>query len=255
MRELLAATFALFVFQAPVQDGSGALQQILLELRQIRTLLETKLPGSAVPSGAGESPVTSRAFDVGTAPYLGSKEAPLTIVEFTDFQCPYCNRFFVDTFPRLKKDYIDTGKARFYSVNYPLGFHADAFRAAEAARCAADQNRFWQMHDFMQANPRKLEFKDLLDYARDANLEIAAFRQCVDSEKHKAGVQDQINEALLAGVHATPTFIVGKSTATGVDGTTFVGAEPYVRFDKMLQELLKTISSDAEPVQPKTGVQ
>ncbi len=92
---------------------------------------------------------------------LGSKNAPLTIVEFTDYQCPFCQRFHVTTFPDLKKNYIDTGKVRFYSRDLPLDFHANAMQAAEAARCAIEQGKFWELRDVMGANPDKLDLDHL----------------------------------------------------------------------------------------------
>src|SRR6266446_8294402 len=96
-------------------------------------------------------------------PFLGSKEAPLTIVEFDDFQCPYCNRFYLETFPDLKKNYIDSLQVRFYSMDFPLDIHQNALLAAEAGRCAGDQGSFWPFHDRMQSNPQQLELKHLLD--------------------------------------------------------------------------------------------
>ena len=88
---------------------------------------------------------------------LGDKNAPLTVVEFTDYQCPFCQRFHVTSYPDLKKNYIDTGKVRFYSRDLPLDFHANAMRAAQAARCANDQGQYWKMREIMSANPDKLD--------------------------------------------------------------------------------------------------
>ena len=254
MRTLLSLIFSLALSpQAPLQNPSNQLDQILNELRQIRLLLETRPVAPAAPNGGRETMVLPpTTIEVGTAPYVGSPTATITIVEFTDFQCPFCNRFFLETFPNLKKNYIDTGQVRFYSIEYPLSIHSNALRAAQAGRCANDQGRFWQMHDLLQANPQRLELSNLLDYAREAKLDFGVFRQCVESEKHKKGVEDSINEALAIGVRGTPTFVIGKSTPSGVEGTMFVGAEPYARFDKMIQDLLKKTSS-GEQVEPGKG--
>jgi protein-disulfide isomerase len=168
---------------------------------------------------------------------LGDKSAPLTVVEFTDYQCPYCRQFHTTTYTELKKNYIDTGKVRFYSRDMPLDFHANAMRAAEAARCAADQGKFWQLRDIMGANPDKLEMPNLLENAASLKMNVAAFRTCVESEKYKAAIQTDVLEAMKIGATGTPTFVVGKSTAGGVDGEVVLGAMPWVMFDEKLKEL------------------
>src|ERR1035441_4839957 len=124
--------------------------EILKELRQIRQLLESQQ--AKAPQAQEEQVVKAKVNLEGFA-MLGSKEAPLTIVEFTDYQCPFCQRFHTTAFPELKKNYIDTGKVRFYSRDMPLDFHPDAMRAAEAARCASDQGQFWRLRDVLGAHP------------------------------------------------------------------------------------------------------
>src|SRR6266704_1199611 len=104
--------------------------EILNELRQIRQLLEKQ---AKAPQPQGEQ-ITRAKVNLDGFAMLGSKDAPLTMVEFTDYQCPFCQRFHVTSFPDLKKEYIDTGKVRFFSRDMPLDFHANAMRAAEAAR-------------------------------------------------------------------------------------------------------------------------
>ena len=108
--------------------------QILDELRQIRQLLEKQQ--AQAPRPQEEQPTRAKLHLAGFA-MLGSKEAPLTIVEFTDYQCPFCQRFHTTAFPELKKNYIATGKVRFYSRDMPLDFHPNAMRAGESARCAS----------------------------------------------------------------------------------------------------------------------
>ena len=170
---------------------------------------------------------------------LGSKDAPLTIVEFTDYQCPFCQRFFLTTFPELKKSYIDTGKVRFYSRDMPLDFHANAMRAAQAARCAADQKQFWTLRDIMGAHPDKLDMASLVSYASDLKMDVPKFRACVESEKYKNAVQSDVMEAMKIGATGTPSFVIGKSTPEGVDGELMIGAMPYGMFDDKLKNLTK----------------
>ena len=208
--------------------------QILNELRQIRQLLEKQQ--AQAPRPQEEQPTRAKLNLAGFA-MLGSKEAPLTIVEFTDYQCPFCQRFHTTAFPELKKNYIDTGKVRFYSRDMPLDFHPDAMRAAEAARCASDQGQFWQLRDVMGANPNKLDMDSLVADAANLKMDVNAFRACVESEKYKTSIQTDVMEAMKIGATGTPTFVVGKSTADGVDGEVVLGAMPYPMFDEKLKEI------------------
>jgi len=208
--------------------------QILNELRQIRQLLEKQQ--AKAPQPQEEQPTRAKLNLEGFV-MLGSKEAPLTIVEFTDYQCPFCQRFHTTSFGDLKKNYIDTGKVRFYSRDLPLDFHPNAMRAAEAARCANEQGQFWKLRDVMGANPNKLDMDSLLADAADLKMDVNAFRACVESEKYKNAVQTDVMEAMKIGANGTPTFVIGKSTPNGVDGELVVGAEPYPMFDQKLKEL------------------
>ncbi len=220
---------------AAQQEGISREQadQILEELRQIRQLLEKQEARSAPEP---EKPIHA-ALNLSGFQMLGSKDAPITMVEFTDYQCPFCQRFHLTTFPELKKNYIDTGKVRFFSRDMPLDFHPNALRAAQAGRCAADQGQFWAMRDVMGANPDKLDLNNLLVFAGNLKLDVNAFKTCVESEKYKNPVQNDAEAAMKMGANGTPTFVIGKSTADGVDGELVVGALPYAMFDQKLKEV------------------
>jgi protein-disulfide isomerase len=205
--------------------------QILEELRQIRQLLERQ------GNKDGREEITRAKLNLAGFAMLGSKDAPLTIVEFTDYQCPFCQRFHTTSYPEIKKNYIDTGKVRFYSRDMPLDFHANALRAAQAARCAADQGQFWKMRDIMGSNPDKLDMQHILGFAGDLKLDTNALKTCLESEKYKNAVQTDVLEAMKIGANATPTFVIGKSTPDGVDGELVVGALPFIVFDAKLKEL------------------
>jgi len=242
----LVAITTVLVASADAQDLVSCRQtdEILAELRDLRMLVDNLVNGRTLtqrpPSGAqAQIAAATIKVDVGNSPLLGSKEAAVTIVEFTDFQCPYCNQFFLQTFPELKKNYIDSGKVRFFNMDFPLNIHGNALRAAQAGRCAGDQNLFWPMHDRMQSNPQQLELKNLLDYAHDIGLDVTLFRGCLDTEKYKVVILQEGSEAVSKAVRGTPTFVIGKSTATGVEGTIVVGAQPYELFDKMLKNLVQ----------------
>lgn len=209
---------------------------ILSELRQIRQMLE-KVMGrvqAQAPGDDGSKAVMSLPGDVQV---LGNKDAPVTMVEFTDYQCSFCQRFHLATFPEIRRKYIDTGKVRFVSRDFPLDFHSNAFRAAEAARCAGDQGQFWQMRDTLVANASKLTPDAVEGYAASLKLDGAAFRACLESGKHKATIQKEMSEAAALGVSGTPSFVIGRTTPAGVDGTMLVGALPLASFEARFKEL------------------
>jgi protein-disulfide isomerase len=222
-------------------DQTGLTRQqgdeILKELRQIRQLLEKQQVKPAQPQE--EAPTRAKITDLSGVSMLGSKTAPLTIVEYTDYQCPFCQRFHVTAFDELKKSYIDTGKVRFFSKDMPLDFHPNAMRAAMAARCAGEQGKFWQLRDTMGANPNALDLEHIVGFAADLKMDTGALRACIDSSKYKERVQNDVLEAMKIGATGTPTFIVGKSVGEGVDGELVVGAMPFQMFDAKLKELSK----------------
>jgi protein-disulfide isomerase len=203
--------------------------EILNELRQIRQLLEAQAEKSAPPAPA-RAKLDLRGFQM-----LGSKDAPVTMVEFTDYQCPFCQRFHLTIFNQLKKDYIDTGKVRFYSRDLPLdSLHPNAIRAAQAARCAADQDQYWAMRDLMGSNPDKLDMDGLMADATTLKMNVGTFKGCLDTQKYKEAVQTDVLEAMKIGAEATPTFVIGKSTPEGVDGELLVGLQPLGEFVKAI---------------------
>jgi protein-disulfide isomerase len=204
---------------------------ILAELKAIHELLLR----SANPQNAPD-PVVHAKLKLDKGESLGSKTAPITMVEFTDYQCPFCRQFHMTTFEEIRKKYIDTGKVRFVSLDMPLDFHPNALKAAQAAHCAADQGQFWKMRDTLSANAAKLENEDLLGYAQGMFLNMTVFKKCLDSEKHKEAVLDSQRTASALNVSGTPSFLIGKTTAEGVDGVIFVGAQPLAAFEAKLKE-------------------
>lgn len=223
--------------QQPAKDEGITHQQadeILKELREIRQLLEKQVAANpAAPKGPQRASLDLTGYQM-----LGDKNAPVTMVEFTDYQCPFCQRFHALVFDSIKKNYIDTGKVRFYSKDLPLdALHPNAFRAAEAGRCAADQGQFWKMRDLMSSDPSKLDVENLVKDAEGLKMDPKTFRTCLESDRYRAAIEADVVQAGQIGADGTPAFVVGKSTPNGVDGEVLVGAMPYAAFDQKFKTL------------------
>jgi protein-disulfide isomerase len=169
---------------------------------------------------------------------LGRSDAPLTMLEFTDYQCPFCRRFQAETWPLLKKNYIDTGKLRFIVRDLPLQFHSAARPAAEAAHCAGAQGQFWPMHEALLARDMKLDDASLLRQAQAMGLDVARFRECVAGDKYEAAIARNAAQAASLGVHGTPTFILGKVAHGELEGVRIAGTMPYQDLSSYLDQVL-----------------
>jgi len=176
---------------------------------------------------AGDNAVPQRQdIDLDDDAVLGDPNAPVTIVSFEDYQCPYCGRAFQDTFPQIKKDYIDTGKVKMVFRDFPLSFHPEALPAAEAAECAGDQGKYWEYHDELFKNQQLLSSSLYPQLASQLGLDTAKFQQCLDSGKHTQEVQNDFAYGSQAGVSGTPTFFI--------NGVMLVGAQPYSAFKQVI---------------------
>ena len=209
-------------------------EEMLKELRAIRMLLE-KL---TTPQPAGPpQPQTGRVTNL-TGFALGRPDAPLTMVEFTDLQCPFCRQFILTSFDEIRKNWIDTGKLRYISRDFPLDFHAQAMPAARAARCAGEQGKFWEMRLGLMRNANLLTPDFITKTAGGLKLESKAFAACAASTKYDVEIQAEMSEGAKLGVGGTPTFVIGRTTAAAVEGPMMVGALPYAQFDAKLKALL-----------------
>ena len=162
----------------------GQADEILNELRQIRQYLERQ----AQPRPGTAPALQKQSLKIDGEYVLGDKDAPLTMVEFSDYQCPYCRGFETTTYNELKSKYIDTGWVRFVSRNLPLAAHPDAMRAAEAAMCAGDQGQYWTIRPVLFRQDSLLTESALLNYAADLHMDVSIFESCLKSEKHKARI-------------------------------------------------------------------
>jgi len=228
--------------QAPPQGTPAMSQQqiseeMLKELRQIRQLLE-RLTQPQQPA-APPQPTTAKITNL-KGFVMGRPDAPLTMIEFTDLQCPFCRQYVSTTFDEIRKNWIDTGKLRYISRDFPLDFHPQAMPAARAARCAGEQGKFWELRYTLMRNANLLSPDYINRTAADLKLDTKAFASCLASAKFDAEIQAELQEGTRLGVTGTPTFVIGKTTAAAVEGPMIVGALPYVTFDAKLKDVLGT---------------
>ena len=231
--------------QAEAPEGSAGMTQeqgaaLLEELKQIRVLLE-RIEAQGQPPSAPPpqrpAPGGKVSVSIKDAPVLGKADAPVTLVEFVDYQCAFCQRFFKDTYPKLKQEYVDTGRLRILVKDMPLGFHKEARSAAHAARCAGDQGRYWAMHDRL-FETRKLTDADLASHAEAIGMDKAAYDACMSSGRHLAQIDRDSADAREAGVSGTPSFVVGATAGDRLTGSAIRGALPTAVFTQQIEEAL-----------------
>ncbi|HSD66758.1 MAG TPA: thioredoxin domain-containing protein [Vicinamibacteria bacterium] len=166
--------------------------------------------------------------EVGDAPVRGNPKAPVTVVEFSDFQCPYCVRAR-PTVNRVRETYGD--KVRWAFRHFPLDFHAQAEKAGEGAACAGEQGKFWEMHDLLWVNTAKLQVADLKAHAATLGLDASKFGQCLDSGRYAGLVEADVQAGQGYGVSGTPAFFV--------NGRPLVGAQPFDAFAQVIDDELQ----------------
>jgi len=171
---------------------------------------------------------------------LGDPNAPITIIEFSDFECPYCGRAANDAVAKIKTNYVKSGKVKIVFRDFPLGFHQYAEKAAEAAECAGDQGKYWEMHDKLFSNQGALSVSDLKGYAKSLGLDTATFDSCLDSGKNAAEIAKDMADGQKYGVSGTPAFFI--------NGNSIVGAQPYENFKSIIDAILegKDVSAGAD---------
>ncbi|GHG91175.1 thioredoxin domain-containing protein [Comamonas sp. JC664] len=185
-----------------------------------------KAPEGDAPGAPAEPPVQK--VDVGNAPVKGQKNAPITIVAFSDFECPFCSRV-VPTLKQLEDQYGAKIKVAF--KNQPLPFHANAKPAAAAALAAHEQGKFWEYHDKLFANQRALDRASLEKYAQELGLNMDKFKAALDQGKFNAQIEADMAQASSLGANGTPTFFI--------NGRTLIGAQPVDAFKRVIDEELK----------------
>ena len=209
---------------------------IAKQLDEIKALLATR---PAQPAPAADAALGAEISLANTA-VKGESGSKFVLVEFSDFQCPFCGRYVRDTYGALQKEFVDSGRLRYAFKNLPLeNIHPFAFKAAEAGECARQQGKFWEMHDRLFANQQALAQPDLEQSAHAIGLDGGKFQSCLDG-KTASLVRDDIAEASRLGVSSTPTFFVGQMQPDGRMKIVrkIVGAQPYASFKAALQGVL-----------------
>ncbi len=170
-------------------------------------------------------------------PVLGDPAAPVTLIEFSDFQCPFCRRFYEGALPQIKKNYIDTGKVKLVFRDFPLPFHPMAISAAQSANCAGEQGKYWEMHDQIfdqqagESGTVQFTKDDLITWAQGvAGLDQTKWKTCFESDKYSTEINNDLADGNTAGVNGTPTVFI--------NGTPLVGALPYAAFAQEIEAAL-----------------
>jgi protein-disulfide isomerase len=239
---------------APLTSQQG--DSILQEIRQIRQLLERQqanpvsVPAAQVrqlfdlqsarpaPPPTAQVPQQSIKLNIKGAPVLGQQDASLVLIMYTDYECPFCRRFDIQTFPEIRKQFITPGKLKFIVMDAPLDSHPNARKAAEATKCAAEQNRYWDFRGKLSFSNEPLDTARLKFYANETGLDNVAFEECITSGKYSKVVADAVVEASRQGVSGTPTFVVGAEKDGVVEGVHIIGAQPYTVFEQKINEYL-----------------
>ncbi|MCS7123639.1 MAG: DsbA family protein [Candidatus Aenigmarchaeota archaeon] len=175
-------------------------------------------------------------------PFIGSMNAPITIIEFTDYQCPFCARHSKQTLPLIKANFIEKGLIKYFVFDFPLDFHQNAEEAAIASRCANEQNKYWEMHDILFEKQQEWSYsnepyKIFKEYAASLNLDVSMFEKCIKEERYKDDVRDDYLIASENGISGTPAFFILRTNSN--EAIPIRGALPYTEFERIINLLLR----------------
>jgi protein-disulfide isomerase len=210
-------------------------QQILAALDELKKMM--KGPGQPTL----QPPQT---MGVAGEPFKGEPAAKVAIIEYADFQCPFCRRFEHEVYPQIRDSYVSTGKLKYFHRDMPLPFHQGAMPAARAAHCASEQGKFWEMHDTLLGDAASLTLADIDERAAKLGLDIPQLDRCISSDRFADIIQRSITEANDMRVSGTPTFIIGTLDPRGElmsVKTTVVGASPFEAFKVALDPLIASV--------------
>lgn len=195
-----------------------------------------------------DAPTQAGVVSVDDDPVIGNPDAPVTIVEFSDYECPFCKQFFTATLPQIKKQYIDTGKVKMVFRDFPLPFHDPMSTkesvAANCVRAQGNDEAYFKMHDLMftktTSNGTGLTDADVTAMAKSLNMDMTKFGACLQDPAQTAEIKKDITDGDAAGVTGTPSFVIGASSKDGkINGQLVVGAQPLAAFQAVIDPLLK----------------
>ena len=190
-----------------IQALSVQVEEMQKDLAEIKKLLKE---GARAPARAAAPAFKEQVVSAGSAPFKGKVDATVTLMEFSDYQCPFCARNYRDVMPTLETEYIDTGKLKFVMREKPIpSLHKNAMNASMAALCAGDQDKYWEMHNMLFDNQRELGVENLKSFAGESGLDTEAFNECLDEGKHKQQISADIQLAGKLGISGTPGFVIG----------------------------------------------
>lgn len=242
------ALLALFSLSPPQTqaDEIAALKRQMQELKAQQTAMErdlqtikTILQQAQAPAG---DPFVAKTIAIANEPARGEASAKVTVVEVSDFHCPFCKRQTLQTVPQLMTDYVDSGKVKYVFVDYPIAqLHPAAFQAHEAANCAGDQGKYWQMHNSLFTNPPARDAAQLTAQAKTLGLDEAKFAACLSGQVHAPAIRDSVARMQQLGVGGTPLTLIGLTPAPGAPMkvvSSIYGARPYADFKTAIDAAL-----------------
>jgi protein-disulfide isomerase len=210
------------------------------QVNEIKALLVSTTKSKATTT-SGNRDLKGIPIDIGDNPVMGNAKAKLVMIEYSDYQCPYCARHAVQVLPKIKENFVDTGKIQYAFVDFPLErIHKDAINAARAANCAGEQDNYWDMYSVLFANRKNL--KPLSSFAASIGLDTDRFDACLAQPSGSTEVRNDMSSASRIGVSTTPSFVFAlRDEANGtLKGMRFVrGALSFERFQTEIEQLLK----------------
>jgi protein-disulfide isomerase len=207
------------------------------DLDEIKKLLQQ--PTRPAPAPRAAPVFKEQEVSIGSSPFMGETNATVTLIEYSDYQCPYCARHYRVVMPTLVSEYIETGKLKYVMRENPIpALHRQAFNASLAALCAGDQDKYWDMHNLLFDNQKTLTVDSMKSLGEDLGLDTAAFNECLDSEKYKDRVNEDLASGAKLGVSGTPGFVIG---LTDPDDPDTADMKHFIRGAQSLDNFKSTI--------------
>ena len=225
-----------------LQKGQEQMQK---DLEEIKKLLQQGAPRAA----PGQQAFKPTDMQLGDVNYKGQQDAPVTLVEFSDYQCPFCKRHATTVMPALLQSYVDNGKLRYVMREYPIeNLHRRAVAASKAALCAGDQGDYWGMHDALFNDQRANTDENFQEFAANLGFDAAAFTDCMGDDRHMAQIKADQTAGQRLGISGTPSFVLGLTDpddSSKVNLTKFIrGAQALPAFEAAIDDLLASAKSE-----------